>query len=427
MHKKKKLEWRTERRKVNDLIPYSGNPRTLSDVQQRGLTRSLKKFGLVEIPACDADGTLVAGHQRIKVLQLLGRGEEEIDVRIPSRKLSEQEFKNYLLTSNRSGGSWDWEKLATDFDLGQLLTAGFDAADLSRLIDDNLEIDDSEWNPEAELPKAKKTTIKPGDYFALGPNRLLCGDAVDPKVVARLMAGAKADLVNTDTPFNIGLSYNRGVGNKAGYGGTTNDAKSEVEYRKFVKAVIANALSAVKPDAHIMFWCDESWVWLLQALYKELGIDAKRLCIWLKNNQSATPKVAFNKITEYCVYGTIGRPWLSDKVKNLNEVMNREVGSGNRLGDDILDLLNIWMIKRLAGSDYEHPTQKPPSLHEKALRRCTRPGDIVLDLTAGSGSILHAAHSLKRVAYCCEIEPVFCQLIINLFTKHFNEKAIKLN
>ena len=188
-----------------------------------------------------------------------------------------------------------------------------------------------------------------------------------------------------------------------------------------------NALSAAKPDAHAMFWCDERYVWLFQKLYRELGIDSKRLCIWLKNSMNPTPKLAFNKMTEFCVYGTIGSPWLNDKIKNLHEVQNKEVSTGNRLTDDILDLLNIWMVKRIAGSEMEHPTQKPPTLHEKALRRCTRPGDVVLDLTAGSGSLLSACKQLKRTAYLNELEPVFCQVIINRFKKLSHEKIIKLN
>jgi DNA modification methylase len=128
------------------------------------------------------------------------------------------------------------------------------------------------------------------------------------------------------------------------------------------------------------------------------------------------------------VYGTLGKPWLNDRIMNLNEIMNKEVTSGNRLTDDILDLLNIWMVKRLPSSEYEHPTQKSPILHEKALRRCTRPGDIVLDLTAGSGSILSACDQLKRTAYLAEAEPVFAQLIINRFKKlNPHEKVTKLS
>jgi len=424
----KKLEWRTERRKVKDLIQYKNNPRVLSPIQLEGLKRSLKKFNVAELPCINTDGTLVAGNQRVLALSLLGRGEEKIEIRVPNRALTDKEFKDYLLTSNRSGADWDWQKLAEGFDLGELLTAGFDSFDLGNIFDDNLEITDDEFNEEKEAERAKNTKIKLGDYFALGRHRLLCADATKPDSVQELMNGVKVDLVNDDLPFNIGLSYDKGVGNKSSYGGTTNDNKSDEEYEIFVKSVMQNALSVARLDAHVMFWCDERYVWLFQKLYRELGIDSKRLCIWVKDNASPTPKIAFNKVTEFCVYGIIGKPWLNDKIKNLNEIQNKEVTTGNRLTEDILDLFNIWLVKRLPGSEYEHPTQKNPTLHEKSLRRCTRPGDVVLDLTAGSGSILSACEQLKRTAYLCEMEPVFCEVIINRYKKlNSYEKIIKLN
>lgn len=427
MAKKEKLSWKTESRRVNDLLPYEKNPRVITDTQMEGLKRSMERFNLAEIPAINTDGKIVAGHQRIKALQLLGRGEEKIEVRVPNRLLTKSEFKDYLLTSNRSGGSWDWEILKSDFDIDTLLTSGFDSADLANIFDDALEITDDDFDEEAELKKIGKTDIKPGDMFTLGRHRLICGNALDPAITQKLMGKVRADMVNDDPPYNIGLSYDTGVGNKARYGGTTNDKKTDAEYRIFVKTVMQNALSVTKPDAHIFFWCDERYVWLFQELYKELKIDSKRLCVWIKDNASPTPGVAFNKVTEYCAYGTVGKPYLADKITNLNEIMNKEMTTGNRLTEDILDQLNIWLVKRLPGSEYRHPTQKPPTLHEKALRRCTRPGDAVLDLTAGSGSILSACEQLKRTAYLCEMEPIFCQLIINRFKAISHEKITKLN
>lgn len=427
MPTKKRLEWRTERRKVKDLIQYKKNPRVLSPVQLEGLKRSLKKFNVAELPCINTDGVLVAGNQRVLALSLLGRDEEKIEVRVPNRTLTDKEFKDYLLTSNRSGGSWDWDKLAIDFDLEELLTAGFDSQDISNIFDDNLEVEDDELNEEKEIEQAKGTNIKSGNYFALGRHRLLCSDATDSDSAKKLMGNVCADMVNDDIPFNISLSYDRGIGGKKHYGGTTNDSKSDKEYRKFVQSIMQNALSVTKPDAHILFWCDERFVWLLQELYRELGIDSKRLCIWLKGNQSPTPQLAFNKVTEFVVYGTIGKPYLNNKVQNLNEIINKQIGTGSRLADDVLDLLNIWLVRRLPGNEYEHPTMKPPTLYEKALRRCTRPGDVILDLTAGSGSLLMAAEQLKRTAYLCEIEPVFCQVIINRYKKISNEQVKKLN
>ena len=87
-----KLTWRTETRRVKDLLPFKQNPRKMSSKQIDDLTKSLKKFDLVEIPAIDTQDRILAGHQRCAVLQLIGRGEDIIDVRVPSRALTDSEY-----------------------------------------------------------------------------------------------------------------------------------------------------------------------------------------------------------------------------------------------------------------------------------------------------------------------------------------------
>ena len=100
----KKLIWHTERRKIKDLVPFEGNPRTMTDKQTEDLRKSLNRFNLVEIPAIDTNNKIIAGHQRLKIMQLLGRDQKEIDVRVPNRKLTEAEFKEYNLRSNKNTG-----------------------------------------------------------------------------------------------------------------------------------------------------------------------------------------------------------------------------------------------------------------------------------------------------------------------------------
>jgi len=425
----KKLDWHTEKRKVKDLILYEKNPRTLSPTQLDGLKRSLKKFNLAELPAINIDGKICAGNQRILALSLLGRSEEEIEVRVPNRLLTEKEFKDYLLTSNRSGGSWNWEKLASEFNLDELLIAGFDSSDMANIFDDNLGVEDDDFQVEKEIENAKKTDIQLGQLFSLGRHRLYCSDSTKPETVKRLVGNSKVNVINNDIPYNLRIKnlYNSGVGGKRNYGGKTNDNKTDQEYRQFIKSLIENGLSVCEENCHIFFWHDEKYTGMLQELYKEAGISQKRLCFWIKGNQNPTPQIAFNKTTELCLYGTIGSPFLSDKIKNLNEVLNKEMTTGNRLIEDILDMLDIWMVRRLSANLYTHPTEKPASLYEKSLRRCSKPGDIVLDMTAGSGALMSACEQLKRTAYLVEIEPVFCQLIINRYEKLTNNKAKRIN
>lgn len=422
---KKKLTWHTERRKVSDLVPNLKNPRAMTPKQMNDLKRSLRKFNLVELPVIDTDNRVVAGHQRLLAMQLLGRGEERIPVRVPNRKLTRQEYDQYLLSSNRVRGEWDWMKMAEYFDVGDLLASGFDDADLALVFDD-VTVEDDDFRVDEELKKIKKTSVRLGDLYQLGPHRILCGDSTDPITVRKLMGKKKAAVILTDPNYNIGLSYDKGIGGKGNYGGHVNDALPDEKYKQLLKSALSNGLSVCKPNAHLFCYCDQRYVWLLQMLYVELGLEYKRTCVWIKNNSTPTPQVAFNKQYEPCVYGIRGKPYLSDRVKNISEIMNQEIGTGNRTIEDILDMIDLWLVKRVAGG-YEHPTEKPPSLHEKALRRCTKPGDIVLDLFAGSSSLMVACDQLKRSAYLVEREPVFVQLALNRYEKLSGKKAKKLN
>lgn len=399
---------------VSKLFPATYNPRKWDDAAIEHLTESIKRFGLVDPiivnGAKERFNIVIGGHFRLKIAKDLGiKKVPVVYVNIPNI----EKEKELNLRLNRNIGEWDFE-LLKGFEIETLLDVGF-GDDLSALWDENLSVEDDNFDFEKEIEKIKTPKTKPGDLIKLRNNLLLCGDSTKLEDVQRLVGKAKITMVYCDSPYNISLDYNKGIGGKAQYGGTTNDKKSDSEYKEFLKKTLENALAVSKPDFHIFYYCDESNIWLIQTLYQELGIDNRRVCLWVKNSQNPTPQIAFNKAYEPCVYGTRGTPYLASNITNLNEVLNCEVGTGNRLPDDILDLFNIWLVKRLPGQDYEHPTQKPPSLHEKALRRCTKPGDTVLDLFGGSGSTLISCEQLKRRAFLCEIEPIFCDVIINRF------------
>ena len=205
------------------------------------------------------------------------------------------------------------------------------------------------------------------------------------------------------------------------------DNKSRLDYKTFLLSALSNAKSVADDNAHFFCWCDEKNIGLVQEVYEELEILNKRVCVWIKNNAMATPQVAFNKVMEPCLYGTRGDPFLSKYHTNFNEVINKNLDTGNRLPDDIMDLLSIWLERRLPAMEYEHPTQKPSTLYEKAIRRCTKPGDYVLELFGGSGSTLIACEQLKRKCLMVEIDPVFCSLIIRRYENLTGRKAEKIN
>jgi DNA modification methylase len=413
------LVWHTESRKVDSLLPHKKSPRTISKEQSERLKKSLDTYGLVEIPAVDQDGTILAGHQRIKVLQLLGHGGTEIDVRVPNRKLTDKEAEAYLIGSNSIHGDWDFD-LLRDFEMDLLIDLGFDQKELDDIWNKELK---KEFDVEKELKQIKKAKTKLGDIIELGNNRLICGDSTKPETLERLFGDERASMIMSDPIYNIAIDYNKGIGGKQSYGGTVNDSKTDEEYKTFLKSSMEAALSVTKPDAHVFYWSDETYIWLIQTLYRELGITNKRVCLWLKNSQNPVPSVAFNKCYEPCTYGVRGNPPLVKGVTKLNEVLNADMTTGNELLQQVHDLFTVWPEARLSSKDYEHSTMKPPALYEKAIRRCSKAGDIILDSFNGSGSNLIASQRLGRRVYAVEIEPTFCDLTIKRFEAETGLKA----
>ena len=120
------LKWHNSTIKLKDLKGYKYNPRQVTDKQYRDLKASLTHFGLVEIPVINLDNTIIAGHQRIKILSVLEGPEFEIDIRVPDVMLSEADFREYLIRSNANTGEWDFDVLGNHFELEELKEWGLE-------------------------------------------------------------------------------------------------------------------------------------------------------------------------------------------------------------------------------------------------------------------------------------------------------------
>lgn len=126
-----KLAWHNEKRKLSDLIPVSYNPRKLSKKQAGDLRRSLENFNLAEVPVINTDNSLLAGHQRTKILADIEGNDFVIDVRVPNRKLTKAEADEYLIRSNKNSGEFDFDILDECFDVDQLVDFGFTKDELN--------------------------------------------------------------------------------------------------------------------------------------------------------------------------------------------------------------------------------------------------------------------------------------------------------
>lgn len=401
------------------LKPATYNPRKWNDSAISQLSESIKKFGLVDPIIVNGStrrkNIVIGGHFRLKIAQDLGYKEVPV-VYLDIPNVEKEKELNIRL--NKNVGDWDFEKLKS-FDLDLLLDIGFDATDLTTFWNDEVQKEEDNFDVDKELAKIKNPSTKTGDLIILGNHRLICGDCTNSTTIQKLCESDKPDMIFSDPPYNINIDYNKGISKKKSYGGNVNDNLPYSEYKDFLNKSLIGALSACKKDTHVFYWCDQVYIGLLQELYRENNIENKRVCLWIKGSHNPTPGIAFNKCYEPAVYGVRGRPYITKGINDLNEIMDKETTTGN----DLLDELDIWLTKRIAGKDYEHPTSKPTTLYEKAIRRCTKVGDIILDSFLGSGSTLIAAEMLKRKVYGCEREPIFCDLIIRRFEKLTGIKA----
>lgn len=404
---------------IKDLKPSAYNPRKWDEKALADMSESITRFGLVDPlivnGAPERKNVVIGGHLRLTVAQKLGFTEVPV-VYLSIPEIEREQELNLRL--NKNLGSWD-EELLKAFDTGLLLDVGFTPDELNAFFDDVLDVSEDSFDVEKELAAITTPETKPGDIYELGDHRLICGDSLDPKVVEKLMGEEKAHMIYCDPPYNIGLDYRKGIGAKGAYtpDKLVDDNKSTKAYARFLEGTLKNALAASHPDVHVFYWCDEKYVGLVQGLYEAHGIVNRRICFWVKQNFDPTPQVAFNKVIEPCVYGTRGKPAINPVIKNLSEILNQDVQS---IGfyDDIMSIVQLWLVRRDNAADYEHPTQKPITLNEKPLKRCSAPGGIVLDLFGGSGSTLIAAEQLKRRAFLVELDPTFCDLIVRRW-EHF--------
>ena len=418
------IDWKPEKRKIADLIHWEENPRKISDAGASKLRERIEARGFHDVIKIDTDNTILSGNMRKDVLERMGI--EEVNVLVPERKLTVEERVLVGLESNLNDGEWDKDELE-DIGADTLRDAGFDEGMIGSIFDD-VDLKNDDFDEKKAIERAEKNIrCAVGDIWEIGNHRLMIGDSTSAVDVRALMASDTVNAIYCDPPYNIGLDYNKGIGTNNKYQGdgkkTLNDSKKDADYANFIERTVRNAIESVGKDAHVFYWCDQKYIWLLQTIYAKMGIVNKRVCLWIKNNQNPTPGLAFNKAYEPCVYGTIGRPYLNKAIRNLNEVMNQEIGNGNQMHEDIFDLFDIWLTKRDNATEYDHPTQKPVTLHEKPLKRCTAPGDIVLDLFLGSSSTIMACEQLNRKCYGMEQNPIFATVGLNRWEAYTGQKA----
>lgn len=246
---------------------------------------------------------------------------------------------------------------------------------------------EDDYTPPPEI----HTDIMPGDLITIGPHRLLCGDSTNADDVAKVMDGEKADLVFTDPPYGVSVVGTKNNKSIAG------DLSQTVIPFSFELAVN----EASKEDARFYFCGAEVNILMYQKLFDKYLKQLPRHIIWVKNGFVMKPNNYHNQY-EIIYFGYKPRGGGLDH------------WFGGRTEHEASD---VWRINRDNGADYLHPTQKPVELPSRAIKNSSPEAGLVFEPFGGSGSTLVAAHQLHRRCYGLEIDPKYCQVIIDRMHK----------
>lgn len=375
-----KLKWETKKVKVKDLIELDINPRKISDAKKQKLIESLEKFNLAEIPAVNTDMQIIGGNQRVSALMLVGRGEEEIDVRVPNRKLTKKEVKEYAIISNTHAGEFDFEILeewfVEDVNIEEI---GFEIPgwdDWQTQLDKELVggVKDDDF----DVPVGgSETDIVEGDIFEIGHHRLLCGSSTQTDTWKRLMGDELADLVITDPPYNVDYKGGTKEGLKI-----KNDNMSDGDFYQFLYDFYTALGSYTKAGGAWYVWHADSEGANFRKAMADAGIMVKQCLIWVKNTL-VIGRQDYHWKHEPCLYGWkegAAHGWYNDRKQTT--------------------VLNFDRPQRNA----EHPTMKPIPLIAYQMGNSSKAGDIVADGFWGSGTTMVAAHQTDRRCRMMELD-----------------------
>jgi DNA modification methylase len=422
---------------VEKIIPYKRNPRRNEDAVEK-VAASIKEFGFKVPIVVDKDFVIITGHTRL--LAALRLGMKEVPVLVAA-DLSPAQVKAYRLADNRvhEKATWDEELLALELgDLSKLgfnLDAtGFDADEINALL--NIEqgglLDDIDEDLVPETPV--KPTTYPGEVIQLGKHRVICGDSTDPFIIEKLFAGAKADAVFTDPPYNV--NYEGGAGK------IKNDME-DGSFRTFLLRAYSVMFRVLK-DGAAVYVCHADIEGLnFRGAFKDAGFKLSGCLIWCKD-ALVLGRSDYLWQHEPILYGwkpTGSHKWYGDrKSTTIAEFMLEgpitQVEPNLyrlRLGDQwfqirgeklTIDELETTVVKvPRPKKNEDHPTMKPVALIDKMLRNSTKKNDLVFDPFGGSGSTLISCEKLGRTAYLCELEPKFCDVIALRYEKATGKKA----
>lgn len=385
---------------IERLIPYVRNPRK-NDEQVDKMCGAISEFGF-KIPIIAlSNGTIVDGHLRLKAARKLNI--KQIPV-ILADDLSQNQIKAFRILANQSANWAGWDEELLRLELAELKDAdfdlnltGFEQEEIDKLLADvNLgeEPEVTGNTDEDAVPEEQEKTVsRLGDIWIMGKHRLLCGDATKEESYGLLLPeNQHVALILSDPPYNV--SY-QGVAGKI-----KNDDLGKGFY-DFLLAALKPMLARCDGAAYIAMSSSE--LDTLQKAFREAGGHWSTFIIWAKD-RFTLGRSDYQRMYEPLLYG-----W-------------REGSKHHWCGDR--NQGDVWNIKKPLKNDV-HPTMKPVELFERAIRNSSKPGDLTLDVFAGSGTTVIACEKSGRIARMMELDPKYADVIVRRWQEFTGQKATR--
>jgi DNA modification methylase len=386
---------------LDRLLPYAANARTHPDEQVAQIAGSIAEFGFNVPCLVDERGVLVAGHGRLLAAQRLGLSQVPV---IRLDHLTDAQARAYRIADNQIALNSGWDDALLSAEVARLKEDGVDL-ELLGFPEDELDrllagLDGEKGGNEDEdlVPEPPETPIsRPGDLWILGRHRLLCGDATRASDVARLLGDVRPHLMVTDPPY--GVDYDPSWRNEAGVSATTRTGR------------VSNDDRADWREAWALFPGDVAYVWHAGVHARTVaesldasGFPIRSQIIWSKS-RFVLGRGDYHWQHEPCFYAV------------------RKGATGHWQG--ARDQSTVWMIG--GGGDEDaatvHGTQKPVECMRRPMVNNSERGDAVYEPFAGSGTTIIAAESIERRCFAMEIDPRYCDVIIERWQSFTGSKA----
>jgi len=385
-----------EKIKITELTPDPQNARTHDDKNLQAIAASLKEFGQRKPIVITSENIIAAGNGTVEAAKLLGWAEIEA-VRVPVDWDADR-IKAFALADNRTAELASWDTKVLNAQLMELVQLDFDIKEIGFEMPQVLEMESNEEGDLAKLPD--NPTTKLGDLWQLGEHRLICGDSQEATVYQKLLESEKADMVWTDPPY--GVSY---VGKTKDALTIQNDTLNPSELESFLRDSFTAIFASTRPGA----------CWYVAApsgnLFQSFSIPLSELEVWRHTLVWVKNVLVMGRADYHYRHESIFYGWTPGAAHQPPADRKQDT---------------VWEVDK-PRANKEHPTMKPVELITRAIQNSSRVGDIILDSFAGSGSTLIAAEQTKRRARLIELDPKYCDVVIQRWQNLTGRKAELLN